>query len=301
MKTAERARGKWRGILLTLGVDENFLSAKHGPCPMCGGRDRYRWDNKDGSGSFYCSQCGAGDAIELLKRLKGWDFKAVVRAVDEIVGGVPADRVKPRTSPEQRQSMLTRLWESSMALVGGDPVCRYLASRDVLPDRLPTCLRYVERCPVPHGGGFAAAMIAVVRGPDDVPVNIHRTFLAHPAPGEKRMRAMMPGDLPDGAAVRLAPVNGVRLGIGEGIETSLAAAKRFQVPTWAALNSAMLAKWEPPVGIEEVLIFGDCDPAFGGQAAAYAAAHRLAARRRLKVEVHIPQQVGRDWADRDAA
>lgn len=112
---------------------------------------------------------------------------------------------------------------------------------------------------------------------------------------------MMPGELPDGAAVRLSPAAGGRLGIGEGIETALAASRRFQVPTWAALNSTMLSKWIPPQGIDEVLVFGDNDLGFGGQSAAYALAHRLAVRLRLKVEVHIPKLVGMDWADRDAA
>jgi phage/plasmid primase-like uncharacterized protein len=36
MKTLDAARGKWRGILLSLGIDEKYLRNKHGPCPLCG-------------------------------------------------------------------------------------------------------------------------------------------------------------------------------------------------------------------------------------------------------------------------
>ena len=31
---AMRARGRWRGILASLGIPESFLSGKHGPCPF---------------------------------------------------------------------------------------------------------------------------------------------------------------------------------------------------------------------------------------------------------------------------
>jgi phage/plasmid primase-like uncharacterized protein len=82
----QRALGRWYGILSTLGVATNFLRNKHGPCPVCGGKDRFRWDNKDGKGTFYCSQCGAGDGFELLKKLKGWDFKQAAAEVEGIVG-----------------------------------------------------------------------------------------------------------------------------------------------------------------------------------------------------------------------
>ena len=35
--------GKWPSTLLELGIPEEFLTGKHGPCPMCGGKDRFRF------------------------------------------------------------------------------------------------------------------------------------------------------------------------------------------------------------------------------------------------------------------
>ena len=59
------ATGRWPGILAELGVPESALRNRHGPCPGCGGRDRFRFDNRDGRGTFICSQGGndelAGD------------------------------------------------------------------------------------------------------------------------------------------------------------------------------------------------------------------------------------------------
>ncbi|MEA3307492.1 MAG: primase-helicase zinc-binding domain-containing protein, partial [Elusimicrobiota bacterium] len=47
-----QARGKWYSILTSLGVPESYLTGKHGACPLCrSGKDRWRWDNKDGRGT----------------------------------------------------------------------------------------------------------------------------------------------------------------------------------------------------------------------------------------------------------
>ena len=57
-----------------------------------------------------------------------------------------------------------------------------------------------------------------------------------------------------------------------------------------------LANWTPPEGCTEVAIFGDNDPKFAGQAAAYQLASRLASTG-IDVTVHIPRQSGWDWND----
>src|ERR1700723_3302683 len=84
--TIERARHRWRELLPQLGVETRFLTNKHGPCPLCGGRDRYRFDDKDGTGSYFCGQCGAGSGIILVRKLKGWDHKTACDEIDKIVG-----------------------------------------------------------------------------------------------------------------------------------------------------------------------------------------------------------------------
>ncbi|MBF0141444.1 MAG: hypothetical protein HQL74_14335 [Magnetococcales bacterium] len=84
------AHGQWREIHSALGLEARFLSNKHGPCPFCGGIDRFRYDDKDGSGSFFCPQCGPGDGLSLAAKLMGLDpkkdFPKVLKAVAEIRG-----------------------------------------------------------------------------------------------------------------------------------------------------------------------------------------------------------------------
>ena len=54
-KTVNAAKGKWRGILLSFGIPEKCLQNKHGPCPLCESKDNFRWDNKDGRGTYICT------------------------------------------------------------------------------------------------------------------------------------------------------------------------------------------------------------------------------------------------------
>lgn len=297
---SERARGRWTGLLPMLGVDSRFLSGrKNGPCPICGGKTRFRFDDLEGRGTWICNNCGAGNGIDLAMKVLGIDFKELAARLDPIIGEVkvaPPKRVPP---PEEQRRNLNRLWQASEPVVPGDWVSRYLAARVGLVT-VPACLRsikgmrYQDSPPSLHPG-----MLAKVVTPDGQGANIHRTYLTMdgrkadvPSP-----RRMMPGPIPDGSAVRLFPLGAV-LGIAEGIETAFAAASLFGVPVWASLNSTMLVKWLPPAGVEEVVIFGDADEKFGGQAAAYALAKRL--QRPLfegKVRVEIPDTLGSDWCD----
>lgn len=57
------ARGRWEEILSRIGYPFTATAPhEHVACPMCGGVDRFRFDNENGDGSFICSQ-GTGEAI----------------------------------------------------------------------------------------------------------------------------------------------------------------------------------------------------------------------------------------------
>jgi putative DNA primase/helicase len=58
----------------------------------------------------------------------------------------------------------------------------------------------------------------------------------------------------------------------------------------------MLAEWVPPEGVEEVVVFGDNDAKYAGQAAAFALARKLSAKG-MKASVKIPPIIGQDWND----
>lgn len=301
MKTRDAARGCWTTILSGFGIDRKFLLNKNGPCPMCGGKDRFRFDNDKGNGTYFCNGCGAGDGLQLVMAFKGWDFTTAASEVDKVVGNAAKDpRPRKKLDDEGQRRLLRKQYDASRPVAEGDPVHAYLTGRVALPRTLPKCLRFDPNCRALDGSRHPA-MLAVVEDPEGNATTIHRTYLGPNGKADiDTPRALMPGEIGDGSAVRLFPVHGDRLGIAEGIETAFAAAARFSVPVWAALNAGQLAKWQPPSNVRRVIVFGDCDEKFGGQAAAYSLAHRLATKLNLDVEVKIPDTFGCDWADREA-
>ena len=292
----EAAQGRWRGILPALGIDARHLTGKHGPCPLCGGRDRFRFDDQEGRGTWICSHCGAGDGVALVMAATGLQFRDAAIRIEDMVGTAPR-QPKPEQSGRDQREAMNRLWRSSKPVQAGDPVALYLERRVGLVS-FPSVLRTAAATPY-HGDGVSLhpAMIAMVSGPEGVPATLHRTFLS--ADGTKASvespRRLMPGQVPKGSAVRLYD-EAAELGIAEGIETAFAAASLFGIPTWAALTAGLMADWTPPDMVRSVVVFGDCDASFTGQSATFALARRLATKG-LTVRVEIPDQVGTDWAD----
>jgi putative DNA primase/helicase len=291
-------RGRWQGLLPQFGISPDYLTGRHGPCPWCGGKDRFRFDDKAGAGTWVCNQCGAGDGISMVMKAKGWDFRRAAEELTPLAGGVEPALARKERSAEALQKMTEGLWKSGIPIHPGDPVGMYLSRRG-LRSPYPKGLRYVEKARY-HATGQAPtwhpAMVAAVISPQGEMVAVHRTYLTMDGAkaAQEEPRKLTPGPLGRGYAIRLGePVNGV-LGVAEGIETALSAAALFGVPVWAAVNAAGLMQWEPPEGVTAVHIFGDNDPKYGGQSAAFALAHRQATRG-LTVNVHIPDRG--DWND----
>lgn len=300
---AERYKHRWKGILPSFGLPAERLKAKHGSCPFCGGRDRFRFTDFRGHGDFICNQCGSGDGVDFVMRMTGLSCREALTRIEEVAGTASGEKPRLGKQAIDMRSELNRLWRLAKPVSVGDHVAKYLQSRLGTMSVFPRCLRAAERVTYWDGKtrSYHPAMIAMVTGPDGKPANIHRTYLT--GGGRKAdvesPRKMMSGQLPKGSAVRLAEAPGERLGIAEGIETALAASIIFKIPCWSAINSTMLAAWLPPDGVRSVMIFGDNDRKLGGQAAAYALAHRLACNEKnpITVEVKIPTVLGEDWDD----
>lgn len=283
-----------------LGVPDSYLSNKNGPCPFCpeGGKDRFRFLDREGSGSWVCNQCcqTPGTGLDFVMQHTGLAFKDAAARVDEIIRNVKpeAAKPKPQLSEDERRRILRATWNEARPLQSDDLVTRYLSARGLEAEtaelRFAPALRDGE-------GGIRPAMVArVLTAEGDRVATLHRTFLRPDGMAKAEMaspRKLMPGGIPEGSAVRLGPVKDV-IGIAEGIETALAAAELFELPVWAAISSAGMVRWWPPEGVEEVCVFGDCDEKFGGQAAAFDLARRLVAKG-IRVVVRIPQHG--DWAD----
>lgn len=301
MKTIDAARNRWVSILSTLGIDQNYLRDKHGPCPICGGKDRFRFDNKNGNGTYYCNSCGAGNGINLLMLMNNWDFQTAAERVDEIIGNCPEDKREfvPKKDPRERlqkvQAQLTKVND-----VG--PVARYLRNRGVpVSDKLkehPGMAYYEDGS---YAGSYPA-MVATFSAPSGQPLTFHITYITKA--GAKAEVSVPKKILPPvsdmhGGSIKLFPAAEV-MGIAEGIETALACYQKFGVCTWAAYSANFLEQFVPPKECENLIIFGDCDASFTGQSAAYKLAARLKSKKQfqhINVDVQIPELIGTDWAD----
>lgn len=292
--TIDRARGRWAEILPLLGIDPRFLVNKHGPCPLCGGRDRFRFDDKDGSGSYICGQCGAGNGVILLRKMHGWSFKEAADEIDRVIGSVSTS-IHSGTSRRREVSNTDRLSKLERVLdTATKPslVREYLATRGLstVPDVLKghPALAYVD------DGEFVGrfpAMVAPIVGPDGSLQSVHRTYLADLPSRKKIMPAV---NTINGGAVRLFDVVD-EMGVAEGIETAIAAYELFGIPTWAALSTNGLETFEPPESVKMITVFADNDTNFAGQKSAFTLANRLA--RNLAVDVMVPDEAGTDWLD----
>ncbi|SPY42296.1 DUF927 domain-containing protein [Proteus mirabilis] len=79
-----KANGQWQAILSHLGAEVPLNT--HTACPHCGGKDRFRFDNKDGNGTFICNQCGSGDGLDLVQRVLGVSVTEAAKEVANIIG-----------------------------------------------------------------------------------------------------------------------------------------------------------------------------------------------------------------------
>lgn len=293
----DQAIGKWRSILPVLGIDPKFLTNRHGPCPICGGKDRFRFDDKEGKGTFFCSGCGPGTGVDLVMRVARVDFKTAVRLIEPHLPDAPV--VVPK-AVEGRLPDGRAAWQRGLPILRDDAVSRYLEKRGIVLDEFPSQLRIMAKAMYKHEDGSKEnfpAMIANFVSPCREWTTVHITYLT--PGGEKaavpKVRKFYPGKIPQGGAVRLAP-SAETMGVAEGIETALSAMQMFEVPVWATLSAIGMTKWEPPETVRNVLIFGDSDEKFAGHHAAYALAYRLVCKG-LHVEVRMPQEVGTDWND----
>lgn len=295
----KRTEGRWADILAGVGIPLQALKGKHTACPLCGGNDRFRFDDRQGRGTWICNQCGAGSGVDMVMKYLNMDFLSAKTEIERHIPAAQARVKKAVRGPETTPDRIEKVWAKGTPITEHDPAGKYLLSRGVYQPKIPS-LRFVANAFYRHDDGHTSdhpAILARFVSPDAKVATLHTTYLTYDGckanlPIVRRFAAC---PRPAHGSVRLDYSSEV-LGVSTGLETSRSASILFGVPVWATLCDGALNDWTPPDHVKSVMVFGDNDANFSGQLAAYGLARRLTSLG-IKVDVKIPERVGTDYND----
>lgn len=298
------ANGKWPSILVSLGFTELAVSGKHGPCPLCEGKDRFRFMKLDGPGRWICNQCGSNDAMNLVMEVNNMTFQEAAEMIRPMVGQADYCAV-----PKREDDADIKLRTSALMDTWRDAGQRELMEEYLLGRGLPkesfnqASLRCgtVDYYDDGKKQGEYPCMMARVTNSSNLTVALHKTyFLSKTEKSRKLSKTVGPMS---GGAIRLFKLEGETLIVAEGIETALAARHLYKqrtgkiVPAWATVSANGMRNLAIPKAIKKVIIMADNDASFTGQSAAYDLANRLVVKNKLEAEVMLPKKTGDDWLD----
>lgn len=271
-----------------------------GPCPVCGGEDRFSVNTR--KQVWNCRRCRrGGDVIDLVLFLDGRSFND---AIATLAGDVTRRQAAPQRDPVKRdveddeRRMLNLAAEILRAAspLNADAIA-YFGRRGIDIDQVPEHggLRFHRNCPWQSGtkpciiGHFTTSTSNEPRG-----------IWRRPITGEKPKTL---GPMA-GCVIRLWPDEAVEQGlvVGEGVETTLAAATRIQhrgtllQPAWAACSAGNLERFPVLSGIEALTILVDNDSSGAGQKAAAVCAASWSAAGREVIRL-TPKISGQDFND----
>lgn len=248
-----------------------------GPCPVCGGKDRFGIN--PALGVFVCRVCDVGgDGLAMVQHVLACDFKSALAylAGDADVQPDPVEvaRRKERAAQVERDRLnfekkararaiadAREIWHAALPATG-TPVAAYLEARGIRwPDgTLPPTLRFAPAHPYrkKHSGQVRTmhtgpCMIAAIQNAAGRITAVHQTWFNPGLPGVKSaiiyggeaMPAKMVRGSKKGGAIRLSPFGdaGVMI-MGEGIETTASAITADVVPGaayWAGVDLGNMA------------------------------------------------------------
>jgi putative DNA primase/helicase len=285
--------------------------------------DRFRFiDRQDADGMWLCNQCQPQPrpAIDLVIRWTGKPFPEAARTIDDILGDNCVIIQTPMRPPQDHggktSNAFLKAWRRGVPVRRGDVVDLYLRSRGVGLDIYPPALRtspadyYREdnQAWIPAKGQRymgrpdllvepiyrVPAMVAAITNPACKHVATHRTFLADDGSGKANVSTQrkVAGKYGKSPTIRLMPPAPM-MGIAEGLETSLAAARLFRVPVWSVICANGIETFEPPSECRHLVVFADND----AHGVSQRAAEKLCARLSIATEIKMPERPGADFND----
>jgi phage/plasmid primase-like uncharacterized protein len=291
---------------------------RYGPCPKCGGTDRFAINTS--KQIWNCRGCQrGGDVISLVQHLDGCTFDAAVATLsrqDPIGCGIDKNAAPDRPnrcltphrgscckSDVERAREALAIWSTARE-PQGTPAWTYLVRRGIaleaLPSRINEALRFHPGCPWHDERRMClvALWTDIISGEARA---IHRRAITPDGENLGHWRAWGPTT---GCVIRLWPDDEVSqdLVLGEGVETVLAAATRIAhrgtllQPAWAAGDAGHIGAFPALSGVEALTLLVDADENGIGQCRAAECARQWAAAGRQVIRL-TPRLVGADFND----
>lgn len=247
---------------------------------------------RDAQQHFFCFGCGfAGGHFDFLMQMDGLSFP---RAVEEVasLAGVRMPDSAPRTEAEKAEAAhraeafrrqkeakdreaereraarimsAGQIWRASTP-IAGTLAQVYFEWRGLKPPLEETELRFhpsLERDPAAPRGDTHPALIARVQDAAGKGIAVWRIYLALDGKGKSKAfdNPKMGFGPAAGGAVRLGGIGKV-IGIGEGVETSLAVRELGESrPVWAGLSTSGIIGFKFPEGVDRAIVYPDGDGA----------------------------------------
>ncbi|MEN4506651.1 primase-helicase zinc-binding domain-containing protein, partial [Enterobacter hormaechei subsp. steigerwaltii] len=266
------------------------IKNRHQACPVCGGSDRFRFDDKEGRGTWYCNQCGAGDGLKLVEKVFGLNASEAAGKVNTVTGNLPpvapeviaAAEAEMEADRKAAAALAVRLMENTRPASGN----AYLTCKG-FPDRECPVLSATHKT----GGVTFRAGDVVVPLYDDTGALVNLQLIS--SDGLKRT---LKGGQVKGAChvIEGKKQAGKRLWIAEGYATALTVHHLTGETVMVALSSvnllslASLARQKHPAC--QIVLAADRDLNGNGQKKATAAAEAC------EGVVALPPVFG-DWND----
>lgn len=283
--TVKVAAGFWPQLLPALGINIH-ASGRHGACPVCGGKDRFRFDNQEGRGTWHCNQCGAGDGLNLVEKALDVSAKEAAIKIADMLGALPPESKASVNTVDKAvaQSEAAARAQKLIAAAVSRTDNAYLLSKGLHSTNALTLAAGL------HCGGIsftAGDLLVPLTDEAGNAVNVQLISAA----GDKRT---LPGGQVKGAYHLAGEPDGKMLWLTEGYATGLTVQRLTGQPVYVALSAnnlpalaAQLRKTHPDA---LMLIAADRDNNGTGQLKAKEAANAC------KGKAALPPETG-DWND----
>jgi len=252
-----------------------------GPCPYCGGRDRF---SINPSKAKWVCRGGAGgrSSIALASHIGNLPWKA---AAEQLAGPCPSGPARPMSEAEKAErnrrrlemeatqrarearqmqqeentrDAARRIWDASKP-IQGTLADTYLVKRGFIGVVEPV-FRFHPSLPYPGKEKRYPALICRVDDMMGEFTAIWRIYLREDGRKADVPNAKLGLGPAGGGAVRIGGLSG-KISIGEGVESALGywCLMGRKQPCWAALSTSGLIGFETPLGVEQVVIAPDGD------------------------------------------